>query len=59
MWPMGLGTGADVEVAPTVFGEERPDAGKDGMGRAELGVVEVDVGAVEADNRLVEEDMGV
>lgn len=50
---MELGTGAEVEVAPIGFGDERPDVVKDGMGRAELGVVE-------ADNRLVDdEDIGV
>ena len=43
---------------PAGLGEERPSGME--MGTAELGVVETEVGAVEADRRLVlEADMGV
>jgi len=43
---------------PVGLGEERPSAMESGM--AELGVVAIDVGAVEAERRLVlEADMGV
>lgn len=49
------------EAAMVGFGEERPSAGKEGIGRAERGVVEVEVvDCREADCKLVDDpDMGV
>lgn len=48
------------EAAMVGFGDERPSAGNEGIGRAERGVVEVEVDCKEADCKLVDDpDMGV
>lgn len=48
------------EAAMVGLGEERPSTGNEGIGRAERGVVEVEVDCKEADCKLVDDpDMGV